>query len=313
MDRPVYGFRELVVPERGGGMRLDRFLSARFLDRSRTEMAAAIDRGEVRDADERPLRRSATVRTGQVLHLYIPGIAPSSPPPPMPPVLWEDARLAVVHKPAGLLAHPAGTNFAWSLIRCAKDHWPAHRVDLVHRLDRDTSGALLLTKDLPANQQLKEAFKLGRAVKTYEALCIGEVPWDEAVLDGPIGAAGGPIRIEMAVRDDGLPARTDVRVLARRNGLTRVRCRLHTGRTHQIRVHLAHAGFPLLGDRLYALPQADALRGLEQGWDDELIARSGAPRQALHAASLSFEHPDGGRLSVCVPIPSDMASWWEAA
>ncbi len=313
MHDKVYGFRELEVSATGAGMRLDRFLAARFVDRSRTEMALAIDQGQVCDEHDRPLRRSVTVRAGQTLRLYIPGIAPSEPPPPMPPILWEDDLLAVVHKPARMLAHPSGTKFAWSLIRAAKDHWPEHRIDLVHRLDRDTSGALLLTKELAANQKLKEDFKLGKAVKTYEALCQGSIPWDEQTLDGPIAAAGGSIRIEMAVRADGLPARTDVTVLGRRGALTHVRCRLHTGRTHQIRVHLAQAGFPLLGDRLYALPRADAQRGLEEGWDDELIERAGAPRQALHAASLSFAHPDGGRLSVSVPMPSDMAGWWEAA
>ena len=110
----------------------------------------------------------------------------------------------------------------------------------------------------------------------------------------------------MAVRTDGLPSRTDAAVLKRGTNWTHLRLRLHTGRTHQIRVHMAHAGFPLLGDRLYALPLDRALRGMEDGWDEATIAASGASRHALHAASIRFPHPTGGEVIATAPLPEDM-------
>lgn len=299
--------RVLDVTERGDGMRLDRFLAARFADRSRSGLVKGIKKGQVRTPAGVALRASSTVRAGQLLHITIPGIAPTTPPPPMPRILFEDEHLAVIDKPAGLLAHPAGTAFAWSVIRAAKDHWPECRVDLAHRLDRDTSGTMVIAKRADANRFLKEAFVKGRAVKIYEAVCRGVVPWDSQSLTGAIGPDGGEIRILMAVREPGLASRTDVSVVRRGADWSHLRIRLYTGRTHQIRVHMAHAGFPLLGDRLYGLPFDQALRGMEEGWDEAAIVASGARRQALHAASIRFPHPAGGEVVVTAPVPEDMA------
>jgi 23S rRNA pseudouridine1911/1915/1917 synthase len=181
----------------------------------------------------------------------------------------------------------------------------------VHRLDRDTSGVLVLTRDVDANRHLKEAVKRGRITKVYEAFVRGVVPWDEAVLDQPIGPdVGGPIRVRMAVRDDGLPARTEVRVLERGATMTRVECLLHTGRTHQIRVHLAHAGFPVVGDRLYGVPPALFLHVLARGFDRAATEAAGAPRHALHARRVELTHPDGHSLSFEAPLPPDLVRWW---
>jgi len=305
-DNPPILHRVLDVPLRGDGMRLDRFLAARFADRSRSELVKGIKKGQVCTPEGVVLRSSSTVRAGQLLHITIAGIAPSTPPPAMPQILFEDDHVAVLNKPPGLLAHPAGTAFAWSVIRAAKDHWPEHRVDLAHRLDRDTSGTMTLAKQADANRFLKAAFVQGRAIKIYEAVCRGVIPWDSRSLDGSIGPHGGEIRILMAVRADGLASRTDAVVLRRGENWTHVRLRLHTGRTHQIRVHMADAGFPLLGDRLYGLPFDVALRGMEEGWDEAAIVASGAKRQALHAASIRFPHPTGGEVVVTAPVPEDM-------
>src|SRR5690606_21968467 len=167
-------------------------------------------------------------------------------------------------------------------------------------------------RDADAARSLKEAVKRGRVHKEYEALCAGEIPWDEARLEGPIGPAGGVIRIQMAVRPDGLPARTDVTVLRRRAGATWVRCRLHTGRTHQIRAHLHHAGFPLIGDRMYGPPPEVFLRSLEIGNEHpEIVAAAGAPRHALHASRVVLPHPDGGEVDVTAPTPPDLRRWWD--
>jgi 23S rRNA pseudouridine1911/1915/1917 synthase len=168
----------------------------------------------------------------------------------------------------------------------------------------------VLTRDLDANRHLKAAVKGGSVTKVYEAIVRGVVPWDDAVLDGPIGPDGGPIRIRMAVREDGLSARTEVRVLERGAELTRVSCVLHTGRTHQIRVHLAHAGHPVLGDRLYGVPPDVFLHVLARGADRAAIEAAGAPRHALHAARVELPHPDGNRLSIEAPLPADLTRWW---
>jgi 23S rRNA pseudouridine1911/1915/1917 synthase len=306
----LWQVRWLPVPERARGMRLDRFLAKRFADRSRSQFAQWIKQGLVMDAKGQSLRASATLRGGERLQLAIPGIAPDSPPPPLPDILHEDERLVVLDKPAGLLVHPTGTAFAWAVIGLAREHWP--EADIVHRLDRDTSGVLVLSKDPEANVFLKAAFKTRSVVKHYEAFVRGPLAEPRYEVHAPIGFAEGPIRIQMAVRDDGQAAHTDIEVLGQSRGgeLTHVRCRLHTGRTHQIRVHCAHIGGGLVGDRMYGVPPEVFLDAWEHGVDRSVIARAGAPRQALHAAQLAMPHPDGGIVEVTAPLPEDMRRWW---
>ncbi|TNE85018.1 MAG: RluA family pseudouridine synthase [Deltaproteobacteria bacterium] len=304
--------RWLPVPERARGMRLDRFLARRFADRSRSQFAAWIKQGLVMDEQGQPLRASATMRGGEQLQIAIPGIAPDSPKPPFPVVLHEDERIVVVDKPAGMLVHPTGTAFAWAIIGLARERWPD--ADIVHRLDRDTSGVLVLSKDPEANVFLKAAFKTREVVKHYEALVRGTLVAGTYNVREPIGEAEGPIRIQMAVRPDGLPAHTDIEVLAHRevggHRLTHVRCRLHTGRTHQIRVHCAHIGEGIVGDRMYGVPPEVFLHAWENGVDESTVRAAGAPRQALHAASIRMPHPSGGEVEVHAPFPPDMARWW---
>lgn len=302
--------RLIDVPASCEGMRLDRFLAARFTDRSRTSLAAAVRRGEVTEPGGRVLRASASVRSGQSLVVWIEGIAASTGPPPFPPILFEDDRMLVVDKPAGMLAHPTGTAFAWALVSLAKRRWPEREIHIAHRLDRDTSGIQVLAFDADANRALKHSVRDG-AHKEYEAITRGVVRWDEASLTDPIGPADGVIRIQMAVRPDGQAARTDVTVLERSAMHTRVRCVLHTGRTHQIRVHLHHAGYPLLGDRMYGVPPEVFLRTLDHGADATVIAAAGAPRQALHARRITIPHPDGREMTFDAPLPDDMRRWFE--
>lgn len=298
--------RSLPVPEGVDGMRLDHFLRAWFRTFSRTQLARGIRAGQV-TCDGRVLRAGTRVRPGMRLEIGIDGIAPTSGPPPFPDIVHESDGLVVLNKPSGLLCHPTGAAFAWSVIGLAKERWP--RAELVHRLDRDTSGCLAVTTDPELNRALKIAIAEGRTKKVYQALCKGEIPWEEQVIEGPIGPADGEIRIQMAVRPDGKSARTDVTVLGRRHGLTRVRCRIHTGRTHQIRVHLAHAGFPLLGDRLYGVPPEVFLHSLDHGTDAFVVASTGAPRHALHAAELTLPLPQG-EVEISAPPPEDFEGWW---
>jgi 23S rRNA pseudouridine1911/1915/1917 synthase len=304
--------REIVVPERGAGMRLDRMLAAWFPHRSRSALVRGIKAGQVL-CEGQPLRASTTVRAGQALAIWIPGIAPVDQPPPFPDILWEDALTVAVAKPPGMMAHPAGGSFVWSLVGLAKERWPEHRIDLVHRLDRDTSGVLLLTKEAEANKAIKAAFKAGRVHKEYLAICRGHIPWEHQVIDGPIGPAGGVIRIQMGVREEGLPAHTEVDVLQRSTEgppRTLVRCRIRTGRTHQIRVHLAHVGYSLLGDRLYGVPPDVFLEAVNSGMTEALFEQVGAPRHGLHAHRLRFLHPRGQMHEVVAPPPADFDAMW---
>lgn len=304
--------REIVVPAAGAGLRLDRFLSLWLSGWTRSALARGIKAGQVTDAHGTPLRASRTVREGDVVRVAVEGIAATGPKPPLPPILHEDARVVVLDKPAGLPCHPGGAAFTWSVVALARDRWP--HADLVHRLDRDTSGVVVLTKDTAANAYLKQQFHDDHPEKHYIALARGPWPDGVDVVDAPIGAADGPIRIQMAVRPDGQSAQTGFRSLGSREAggvvLTRLECRLYTGRTHQIRVHAAHVAQGLVGDRMYGVPPDVFLRFWEGGVDDVVIAGAGAPRQALHAARLRFTHPDGGDVEVHAPVPEDMERWW---
>lgn len=306
-------YRVVHVVPRAAGLRVDRFLAMRFHDRSRTEFNKALRARLVTLSDGSPLRPSTIVRSGDVLHVHIEGIAPPGPPPVCPPALYEDARVVALDKPPGMMAHPAGTRFVWAAVGLARAHWPDDAVDLVHRLDKDTSGILLMTKDMAANALLKGAFLRGNCHKEYVAIVKGVPEWDTRTIEAPIGKQGGEIRIQMGVVPDGLPARTDATVIARNPeaGLSMVRLRLFTGRTHQIRVHMHHIGLPLLGDLMYGVPPEVFLEAQDSGVVPAHIAQTGAPRHALHAAKLTFPHPDGTAVTVESPLPADMTSWWE--
>ncbi len=307
--------RVLVLDARASGRRVDTYLSARFSLWSRSEIARCIRQGQVR-RDGRPLRPSSILREGDRLEVRVPGIAPESPPPPLPPILYEDDVLFILDKPAGLLAHPVGQRFVYGVINVARSARPDARIDLVHRLDRDTSGVLVLTKDRAANAFLKERLKRREGfVKEYLAVVRGVPAWDTRKIDAPLGSAtDSGVRLKQGVRPDGLAARTTVTVLARLQDHALVRCGLHTGRNHQIRVHLDHVGHPLLGDRLYGQPDEVFLACIEGRIDQRIRAAVRFPRQALHAERLTLPHPTRGEpVTVRAPIPADLRAVIEGA
>jgi RluA family pseudouridine synthase len=304
-DRP---FRPLRVAPEHAGWRLDAYLSARFASWSRAAVQRAIKAGEV-ESDRRRLKPSSLLEGGELLRLYMKGLAPDGPAPPLPPILYEDERLLVLNKPPRLLCHPAGDKYAYAVIGLARDARPDHRVDLCHRLDRDTSGILVLSKDLAANAAVKHALKHRdeALAKTYQALCWGEPAEDRAELRGPIGeATGSQIRLRRGVHPEGQPAWTSVEVLARRGALSLVACRLHTGRTHQIRVHLEAWGHAIVGDRIYGQPDEVFLEWNERGATPMVRAAARFPRQCLHAWRMRLPHPDGPMLELEAPLPDDM-------
>jgi 23S rRNA pseudouridine1911/1915/1917 synthase len=295
-------------------MRLDRFLSRRFLHWSRTTLAQGIRDGLVTDPDHKPHRASHTVRAGEVLLLWIPGLAATQEAPPFPAIVHEDDRVVIVDKPPGMMCHPAGDRYVYALVGLAKERWPGQEIDLVHRIDADTSGLVAITKDRGANAFLKEALRSEGSTKMYDALVRGIPANVEHLVDAPIGPAEGAVRIQMAVRPDGLPSRTLVRVLGSQESpvgpLSHVRCRIFTGRTHQIRVHMQHLGHPLLGDRLYGGRPTLFLDIQDQGLKSSYIREAGSPRHALHSAVLRLPHPSGGWIEVERSFPDDMARWW---
>jgi 23S rRNA pseudouridine1911/1915/1917 synthase len=184
---------------------------------------------------------------------------------------------------------------------------PGEALHLAHRLDRYTSGVVLLARDAETNRYLKEAFRVRAVEKRYLAVVWGSPTWRDMLVDAPIGPhPASAIRLKMGVRPDGLPARTLFHVRARFSGMTLVECEPTTGRTHQIRVHLHSLGHPILGDRLYGQPEALFLHLYEHGEDERCLRALGLPRQALHAWRLALPHPDGGRLEIRAPLPEDL-------
>jgi len=238
----------------------------------------------------------------------MPDLLATGPEPEIPLVVHEDPRLVAFSKPPDLLCHPVGAQFAWSLIGLARKRFPGEELRLCHRLDRDTSGVTLLARDLAADQHLKAAFKAREVRKTYLAIVRGQPDWDAITVDDPIGDdTSSPIKLKRGVRPDGQEARTEFRVLARLDGVALVSCRPRTGRTHQLRVHLAHVGAPILGDRIYGQPPEVFLSIYEGRPLPDLPARLLHPRHCLHARALHVPHPDGHEVHVKAPLPADMA------
>lgn len=308
----------LTVDAARDGFRLDRFLVSRITRLSRTRVQEIVAAGRVRRADtgEKLLRPALRLRAGEALIIDRP--APKEPPVVMDyAVLHADAALLVIDKPAGLPVHPSASYHRHTLTQLMRTRLGAgHGWEMAHRLDRETSGVMVLGQRGDPARALKRAFFSRTVEKVYWALCHGCLE-DPVRIDMPLGPAkSSAIRIKMGPRslaDEGLAAATRVRPLAfgehRGEPITLVEARPETGRQHQIRVHLAEVGHALVGDKLYGLPEekflaiADGSRSLA-----ELGAELGLHRHALHAASLTFDHPaDGRRLCFTAPWPAELA------
>lgn len=241
--------------------------------------------------------------------------APAAPSGAVPPiaVLHEDPDLLVVDKPAGLLAHATASSKGFTLLG-ALEAVGRTGLGLVHRLDRETSGVLVLGRTPEAARALSKAFAAGRARKTYLAVVFGRLGRDEGLIDLPLGAArGSAIHIKQGVdRESGRPARTRFRVRERLDGFTFLELRPETGRRHQIRVHLREAGHPVVGDKLYGPREAHHLRFLAGGLDERMRRELLADRQLLHAWRLEIPHPRGGICAFEAPVPADMLEFIES-
>ncbi|NUS39477.1 MAG: 23S rRNA pseudouridine(1911/1915/1917) synthase RluD [Lysobacter sp.] len=294
------------VPADAAGRRFDAVLAELFPEFSRSRLAEWIKAGQAR-LDGRTVRPRDPVHGGEAVALEIVLATQTDAAAEDIPldVLYEDAAVFVLDKPAGLVVHPGAGNPAGTLVNALLHRDPAlavlPRAGIVHRLDKDTSGVMVVARTLPAHTALVAQLSARAVHRQYVAVVVG------ALVAG--GTAEGPIdrhprdRLRMAVREDGREAVTHYRLRERFRAHTALECRLETGRTHQIRVHMAHLKHPIVGDPLYGGPLK-----LPRGATPELLdALRGFRRQALHAEVLEFAHPLTGEPVRCsAPLPADM-------
>lgn len=284
------------------GQRLDKALVAMVPEFSRSYLQTLIDRGLVKVDGEPASSAARRVRVGQRLEVVLAPTAESLAfrPEPMPmATVYEDEHLLVIDKRAGLVVHPAAGNWSGTLLNGLLAHVPGAaslpRAGIVHRLDKDTSGLMVVGKTLQAVTALGREIASRRVHRHYVAIVHGVVAPAAFSVEAPIGRDPA-VRTRMAIVGSGKPARTDVEVVATGPDCSALICRLHTGRTHQIRVHLASRGHPLLADSVYG-----GRPGL------------GMVRHALHAATLAFRHPvTGAALRFDARPPADFTSAWQA-
>lgn len=281
------------------GERLDTFLAQRCPDLSRSRIQALAAEGFVA-VDGAPSKPALRLRDGQTVSLVVPPPAPSTLVPQAMDlvVVYEDADLLVIDKPAGLVTHPAPGHPDRTLANAVLAHCPdlegvggEIRPGLVHRLDRDTSGLIVVAKNDAAQTGLSSQFKARIVSKAYLAVVTGHPEPERAIIDAPVGRHPRS-RTRMAVVSTGREAVTEYDVLRRLSGYSLVEARPRTGRTHQIRVHLASIGHPVAGDATYGKPAP------------------GLDRHFLHACRLAFDHPrTGNRLELESALPEDLRTW----
>jgi 23S rRNA pseudouridine1911/1915/1917 synthase len=289
----------LVVPKEASKVRLDRFLADQLSAYSRSRLQQLIRGGFVRRNGETARPRDL-VRTGDVVDLREPPLEKIDNRPEDIPleILFEDDDLLVLNKPAGLVVHPGAGHAQHTLVNALLHHCPSlsgiggkERPGIVHRLDKETSGCLVVAKNDEAHRGLSEQFAERSVEKIYLALVAGKLRKGAGIIEASIGRHPKD-RQRMSVRSSrGRAAKTEYRVLRSSSEASLVECKLHTGRTHQIRVHLHHLGHPVLGDKVYAAKLARTF-----------------PRQMLHAWKLGFTHPrTGKRMNFEAPLSKDFS------
>lgn len=292
--------RELTAATEHAGVRLDAFLSADGA-LTRSQAARLIAEGRVR-VNGKPAAKSARLSGGETVTVDVPQLRETALPPQNIPldVVYEDDDVIVVNKPTGLVVHPAPGHPDGTLVNALLHHCGdslsgiggEKRPGIVHRIDRDTSGLIIAAKNDAAHLALSAQLKDHSLSRTYECLVTGNMKQDSGTVDAPIGRSSAD-RKKMAVVPTGRRAVTHWEVVARYPGVTHLRCRLETGRTHQIRVHMAYIGHPILGDTVYgAKKPVPGLTG-----------------QCLHATGLRFVHPRTGEpVELHCPLPPEFTA-----
>lgn len=288
--------RILDVPPEAAGSRVDAFLAGALPGQTRAAVQKLLENGLVRK-DGAAVKKNLRLTGGERLDVTLPELRDSAAEPEAIAldIVYEDADVIVINKPRGMVVHPAAGHESGTLVNALLAHCGGslsgiggeRRPGIVHRIDKDTSGLLIAAKNDAAHQCLSEQLKTRTLSRLYDAVVVGNIRQDEGRVDAPIGRSTRD-RKKMAVVPGGRPAVTHYRVEARYDGYTHLQCKLETGRTHQIRVHMAHIGHPVAGDPLYG-PKAD---------------RTGLGGQCLHARELVFTHPATGRqMQLSCPLP----------
>ena len=289
----------------GAGVRMDKYLSGLVPEFSRSYLQRLIQEERVR-VDGRPVRGKEKAVPGTVIELDVPeAVEPRIEPEDLPlKILYEDKDVILVNKPKGMVVHPAAGHTSGTLVNALLFHCKGElsgingvlRPGIVHRIDRDTTGVLIACKNDRAHNCLAEQLKEHTVTRRYRALVCGNIKEDEGTVDAPIGRHPTDRKKMAVVRSGGREAVTHYRVLERFGNYTYIECRLETGRTHQIRVHMAGMGHPLLGDQVYGRVKAPfRLEG-----------------QTLHAMILGFMHPSSGEyMEFEAPLPEYFAALLE--
>lgn len=304
----------LTIPQDLGGLRLDQALQKLMPEHSRSRLQGWIKDGLVTIANEATTSKTK-VWGGEKVQIV---------PQPIPEqsafkaqdiplnIIYEDAHILVINKPAGMVVHPAAGNWEGTLLNALLYHVPQvndlPRAGIVHRLDKDTSGLLVVAKTLEAQTSLVRQLQARTVKREYRAIVWGQI-WRNGTVDQPIGRDPRS-RTKMAINRMGKPAITRYEVLERFGVHTYLRCVLETGRTHQIRVHMQHLKAPMVGDPIYGMRGIVPLRLMTQTLRDEL---DGFKRQALHAIKLGLIHPDTGEaMEWQIELAQDMKNLLEA-
>ena len=295
---------ELTVEDHEAGVRIDAYLRA-HTELSRSRIAALMQEGALTVDGQTQTKPAAKTESGQVLRLTVPQARPvdiAAQDIPLD-ILYQDSDVVVVNKPCGMVVHPAAGNESGTLVNALLHHvrdlsgiGGEMRPGIVHRLDKDTSGLILIAKNDRAHIALSEQFKQRSMEKHYRAVAFGHFAQEHGLIDAPI--ARHPVdRKKMAVVPDGKPSKTEWTVIEPLKGATFLDVHLLTGRTHQIRVHMQSIGHPLLGDSIYAPNLKTSVR---------------IPRLMLHAYSLAFTHPaTGERMTLVAPLPQTFVATLE--
>jgi len=328
--------RVLRVPPEDAGIRLDVFLSGALRNTSRTRAKRIAENGAY-CPEGKPRKPSERLRAEARVVLWRPPVDDADPEIDLP-VVYSDAQLLVLNKPPHLAVHPTARHHHATVTKMLQQRYPSERLRLVHRLDRETSGVLLIARGEEAERTFKMLFEgiapgataaqprrqRGRSPvasprprlveKEYVAICWGSPP--DGLVDLPLEPdPDNPLRVKMRIAKPGLgmQAQTRLETLERCPGYTLVRCSLLTGRQHQIRLHLAALGCPVVGDKLYGPDDRLLARGADGCLTAEDLRRLELPRHALHAACYRLEHPFSGEpLELRAPLSSDLVNFWRS-
>ncbi|MDO8962139.1 MAG: 23S rRNA pseudouridine(1911/1915/1917) synthase RluD [Methylophilus sp.] len=304
----------IAIPEHLSGQRLDLALQAMMPEHSRSRLQAWIKEGLVQLNQQQATAKTKVWGGDKVLVNPPPNLQDNAFKPEDIPldIVYEDDALLVINKPAGLVVHPAAGNWSGTLLNALLYHVPAlseiPRAGIVHRLDKDTSGLLVVAKTLEAQTSLVRQLQARTVKREYRAIVWGQI-WRNGKIDQPIGRHSHA-RTKMAISRTGKPAVTHYEVLERFGVHTYLRCNLETGRTHQIRVHLQYLKAPMLGDPVYGIGNIIPHKLMTQTLRD---AVSGFKRQALHAIKLGLIHPTTGEpMEWQIELADDMKALLEA-